>query len=171
MMKNDWSLQPVRYLEKVEVITKIGKMEINRKAYEQSELVMLNELADISRGYGGLKEEVDSKKFSHYLVNLSDVQDGIIQTEGLIEVNIDEKKAGDYELQPGDILLSSRGTALKIIVISQSDIWNKPLIFSQNFLRIRVNPNVCNPYFVKAFLESPIGHNVSERYSSYRIKS
>ncbi|WP_348625394.1 N-6 DNA methylase (plasmid) [Paenibacillus peoriae] len=157
MMKNDWSLQPVRYLEKVDVVTKIGKIEINRKEYEQSELIMLKELADISRGYASSKEEADSKEFSHYLVNLVDVHDGIIQAEGLSKVNMDEKKAGDYELQPGDVLLSSRGTALKITVITQSDIKNKPLVFSQNFLRIRVNPNLCDPYFVKTFLESPIG--------------
>lgn len=164
MINNDWSLQPVRYLEKVEVVTKIGKIEINRKDYENSELVMLNELADISRGYGGVKEETELKEFSHYLVNLSDVQNGTIQTEGLTKVNIDEKKAGDYELQPGDVLLSSRGTALKIIVISKSDIENKPLVYSQNFLRIRANPNLCNPYFIKVFLESPIGQYYLEMY-------
>lgn len=92
IMENDWSLLPVRYLERVEVVTKIGKIEINRKAYEQSELVMLNELADVARGYGPVKEVAEGEDFSHYLVNLSDVQDGYIQT--LSRVNVYEKNRG-----------------------------------------------------------------------------
>ncbi|MCI3923552.1 N-6 DNA methylase [Paenibacillus sp. TRM 82003] len=166
---NDWILTPQRYFEKAEVATRIGRVEINRRHYElsaETQRVMLKNIADISRGITPPKEDSEEETAiaTHYLVNLSGVQEGKIQLDGLTALRIDHKKAEEYELEPGDILLSSRGTAMKLAVVLEDDLKDKPLIFSQNFLRIRVLKSQCDPYFIKAFLESPVGQYYLEAY-------
>lgn len=164
---NDWSLLPLRYFEKAEVDTKIGKTNINRKKYEESDLpkVSLGDIAEVDRGMNPTKDEPVDQDATHYLVNLVDVQEGKIIPYGLKGIALSPKKARDYELEPGDLLLSSRGTAIKMTVVTAEDVKEKPLVFSQNFLRIRVsNPMQNDSNFIKAFLESPVGQYYLQAY-------
>lgn len=62
-------------------------------------------------------------------------------------------------------MLSSRGTLLKMTVVKPEDIQEKALVFSQNFLRIRVSDrSKYEPNFIKAFMESPIGQYYLQAY-------
>ncbi|MNT33857.1 EcoKI restriction-modification system protein HsdS [compost metagenome] len=98
-------------------------------------------------------------------MNLVDVQEGKIIPDELKGVTLSHKRARDYELEPGDLLLSSRGTTLKMMVVTLDDLKSKPMVFSQNFLRVRVSdPNRYDPYFIKAFLESPVGQYYLQAY-------
>jgi len=164
---NDWNLNPMRYLERAEVSSKIGNANINRKKYEQSELpkVLLGEIADVERGINPSKEESEESEATHYLVNLVNVQNDRIIAEGLKGITLSPRRARDYELEAGDILLSSRGTMPKMTVVTPEDIQEKPLVFSQNFLRIRASDRTkFEPHFIKAFLESPIGQYYLQAY-------
>lgn len=164
---NDWSLHPMRYFEKAEVSSKIGNANINRKKYEQSELpkVLLGEIADVERGINPSKDDSEESEATHYLVNLVNVQEDRIIAEGLKGITLSPRRAREYELEPGDVLLSSRGTMLKMTVVTREDIQEKPLVFSQNFLRIRVSDRAkYEPHFIKAFLESPIGQYYLQAY-------
>ncbi|MCM2999972.1 N-6 DNA methylase [Paenibacillus cellulositrophicus] len=164
---NDWSLLPLRYFEKAEVDTKIGKTNINRKKYEESDLpkISLGDIAEVDRGMSPTKDEPVDQDATHYLVNLVDVQEGKIIPDGLKGIALSPKKARDYELEPGDLLLSSRGTTIKMTVVTAEDVKEKPLVFSQNFLRIRVsNPMQNDSNFIKAFLESPVGQYYLRAY-------
>ncbi|QRG65966.1 N-6 DNA methylase [Brevibacillus choshinensis] len=167
LSENDWSLHPLRYFEKAEVSSKIGKTNINRKKYEQSDLpkITLGNIAEVERGLNPTKNETDDIESTHYLVNLVDVQEGKIIADELKGVVLGPKRARDYELESGDILLSSRGTMLKMTVVTPEDLKEKPLVFSQNFLRIRVsNFAQYEPHYIKAFLESPIGQYYLQAY-------
>ncbi|ASS66984.2 N-6 DNA methylase [Paenibacillus sp. FSL R5-0407] len=164
---NDWSLHPMRYFEKAEVSSRIGNANINRKKYEQSELpkVLLGEIADVERGINPTKDESEESEATHYLVNLANVKEDRIIAEGLKGVTLSSRRARNYELEPGDVLLSSRGTMLKMTVVTPEDIQEKPLVFSSNFLRIRVSDRAkYEPHFIKAFLESPIGQYYLQAY-------
>ncbi|MGG1940409.1 N-6 DNA methylase [Paenibacillus polymyxa] len=165
--ENDWSLLPLRYFEKAEVDTKIGKTNINRKKYEESDLpkVTLGDIAEVDRGLNYTKDDSDDEGTTHYLVNLVDVQAGKIVPDELRGITLAPKRAREYELEPGDVLLSSRGTTLKMTVVTPEDVKGKPLVFSQNFLRIRVSDSMqYDPNFIKAFLESPIGQYYLQAY-------
>ncbi|KRE48372.1 N-6 DNA methylase [Paenibacillus sp. Soil724D2] len=159
LAENEWSLTPLRYFERIEVSTKFGTVEIDRSQYERLEIqrVRLSEVAEITRGFVPPKE-TEGEDASHLLVNLSNVQDGRIVPEELAGIKLDLKKAKQYELESGDILLSSRGTSIKIVTVPDDlVIYDKPLAFSQNFLRIRVLSQRVDPLYVKAFLDSPLG--------------
>ncbi|MCM3654107.1 N-6 DNA methylase [Metabacillus litoralis] len=162
---NEWIIYPSRYFDRGKVTTKLGKFEISRKNYELSDVKMcdLQSLSyDISRGLSVTKEISNNESPSHYLINLANVQEGKINHEDLTEIRLDSKKSKEYELQPGDVLISSRGTSSKIVVISDKDLVGKKLAYSNNFIRIRVNKEKMDPYFLKTFLESPPGKYLLE---------
>lgn len=66
----------------------------------------------------------------------------------------DVKKISSYEVREGDVLISSRGSAIKVAVVPKLD---ESMILTHNFIGLRLRIGV-NPYFIKAFLESPIGN-------------
>lgn len=154
--RNDWNLLPIRYFDKVEIETDFGNVKVNRNKYQELATVNLEDIADVKRGFTPLKDDMTDDNPSHYLINLSNVdKDGNIIFDSLTGVNISPNKAKGYELEPGDVLLTSRGTLFRVTVIPNTDI---PLLFSQNFARIRLfDTERYSPYFIKIFLESPIG--------------
>lgn len=162
---NEWSIYPPRYFDKGKVKTKLGTFEISRKNYELSDVekVSLQTLCvDISRGVTITKEESNNENPSHYLINLVDVQDGKINPDDLKGITLNSERGKEYELQPGDVILSIRGTSSKVVVIPDNDLFRNKLVYSSNFIRIRVNPAKANPYFIKIFLESPLGKYLLE---------
>lgn len=156
IQQNDWNLLPLRYFDRVEVETDIGKVKVHKDRYGQLIRKNLGEIADVQRGINVSKDEFEEINPSHYLINLSNVdKNGNIVLEDIRGVKLSPKKAKEYELVPGDILISSRGTALKVTVIGEMDL---PLVFSSNFTRIKLYDNQkYSPSFIKIFLEGPIG--------------
>ena len=122
--------------------------------YESStcEKHILDELAsDIFRGRSDLKYVEDKKGV--YVVNISDIRDSAVNFDNLkvIENDRNNKK---YELENGDILLTSRGTDVR------TAIFNKPndemYIASAGLIVIRMNDtNLAN--YIQIFFESEIG--------------
>jgi type I restriction enzyme M protein len=154
---NDWNLSPYRYFEKVEVETDLGVVKINKRKYQDLDLIKLEAISELKRGVNVSKGEIGEDDPSQYLINLSDVdKDGSIMLDSLTGVSLSPSKAREYDLVPGDVLVSSRGTVLKVSVISETNI---PLTFSHNFVRIRLHDqSKFSPSYIKVFLDSPIGH-------------
>jgi ankyrin repeat protein len=88
-------------------------------------------------------------------LNLSDVQDGIINfsTMGKYDFSDNYKKYEKYELQEGDLLVSCRGTQIKIAIFPPH---KDKVILSQNFIALRLKSNYF-PEYVRLMLESPVG--------------
>lgn len=152
----DANLNIANYFTVDDVGSIFGNVLVNKSTYENSSTpkIELKELAIIIRGMNTPpKKALEQQEGKYHLLQLADVQDGKIQFQQLNAIDLEPDKASAYEVKEGDILLSSRGTAIKIAVVPALD---KKLIASHNFIVIRPNNNV-NSYFVKSFLESPIG--------------
>ncbi|HWL23312.1 MAG TPA: N-6 DNA methylase [Ureibacillus sp.] len=152
----DANLNIANYFSLDDVESVFGDVLVNKDAYENSPIpkIELKELVTMTRGMNTPpKKELDQTDGQYYLLQLADIQDGNIQFDQLTSIDIDERRASMYEVEEGDILLSSRGSSIKIAIVPAI---NKRLIISHNFISIRPNNGV-NPYFLKAFLESPIG--------------
>lgn len=152
----DANLNIANYFTVDDVESVFGSVLVNKNTYENSPepKVSLKQLATIIRGMNTPpKKELEQQEGDYHLLQLADVQDGKIQFQQLNAIDLDSEKVSAYEVKEGDILISSRGTAIKIAVVPTLD---KKLIASHNFIIVRPNNNV-NPYFIKAFLESPIG--------------
>lgn len=152
----DANLNIANYFTVDDVESVFGNVLVNKNTYENSPQpkVSLKQLATIIRGMNTPpKKELEQQEGEYHLLQLADVQDGEIQFQQLNAIDLEPEKASAYEVKEGDILLSSRGNAIKIAIVPALD---KKLIASHNFIIVRPNNNV-NPYFIKAFLESPIG--------------
>ncbi|ACB84379.1 N-6 DNA methylase [Natranaerobius thermophilus] len=152
----DHSLLVKNYFEDCEVTTPIGKFEIDRKDYENNtETVSLKSLGTFYRGLNTHAYKTQkSESPTHKILQLSNVENGEIFLENADSYNAKElKNPSSYEVQPGDVIISSRGNSIKIAVIPE-EIENT--LLSHNFIGFRPNDNV-DPYFIKYFMESPIG--------------
>ncbi|MDF2647435.1 MAG: methyltransferase [Paenibacillus sp.] len=167
---NEWNLHPERYFEKNEVDTKFGVVRINRYTSETT----IKDVAEVFRGVSlGKEDTAEEGDYTHRIINLSDVQDGEILLNNLTPVILDDpKRVMRYEVYPGDILISSRGSAIKITIVPDTD---EPLLLSNNLMRIRVrNNDKYDPHFLKTFLVSPVAQlylEMNQRGSTVTVLS
>lgn len=152
----DSNLHVRAYFDLDEIETMLGTVQVNRRAYEQSNLdqTKLKKLVEMFRGLNvPSKKDMEDETGDYHLIQLADIQDGQIQLDRLTPIDIEPRKANAYEVKEGDIILSSRGAAIKVAVVPSVD---KKMVLSHNFIGMRPRKGV-NSYFIKAFLESPIG--------------
>lgn len=116
----------------------------------------LKEIAEVKRGLQLLKEDADkltsSEHGSHYYIKISDIVNGKIEFNERIK-DLPENKIATYELKPGDIIISARGTLIKTAIYEAEA---PPSIISGNIMVIRVKL-AYNPYFLKFYLDSSEG--------------
>ena len=151
----DSNLNYATYFESNELDSLFGKVEVNKNEYENTfaAYTELNRAGTLFRGIQGKAEDRPGSLNDYYLVQVSDIQDGQIILETLSPIVIDVNKAVNFQIQEGDLLISSRGSSIKFAVVPSI---NMKLVLSQNLICFRPKEGI-NPYFVKAFLESPVG--------------
>lgn len=91
------------------------------------------------------------------VVNISNIGDYEIDYDGLDHLQEEERKVANYLLQEGDVLLPARGTAIRTAVFHEQSY---PCIASSNVIVIRPDQKVLNGYYLKVFLDSPIGNKM-----------
>ncbi|MCE5227135.1 MAG: restriction endonuclease subunit S [Porphyromonadaceae bacterium] len=121
--------------------------------FKKSELpkVKLKEIAEVFRGKSILKNDTTLGNIA--VLNISNIENGEISYQDMDTINEEERKVKRYELVTGDVVLSSRGTAIKTAVFEAQE---KLIIASANFIVIRPKEKVRGE-FIKIFLESPVG--------------
>src|SRR5699024_10413630 len=105
------------------------------------------------------------------MIQLTYVQEGEIQFDTLQTMTIkDSKKAQNYMVKRGDILISARGTTIKIVVVPDID---EEIILSHNFIGLRPTSDY-HAQFLRAYLESPLGQyylSTSQKGSAVKVIS
>jgi type I restriction enzyme M protein len=158
----DGNLLCSKYLEDNEVETnEFGVVKISRKKLENlKNQKTLGEISKIYRGINLSPNQLEEGKGEFKLIKLSDVENGKVLVDQITPSNIRIQKSLDaYVVEEGDILISSRGTNIKIAIVPPH---KGTLILSQNFHGIRLHKDF-DPYFVKAYLESPVGQYLLTR--------
>lgn len=113
--------------------------------------VRMKDLAEVFRGKSVLKKDLAVGDIA--VLNISDIDDGIINYNNLDTIKDAEHRVERYQLASDDVVLSSRGTALKVAVFEHQE---RTIIASANLIVIRPTDSVRGEY-LKIFLESPIG--------------
>ena len=153
---SDANLNYAPYFNYSEVDSFIGKFEVDKDKYQKSfpDFFSLKNAGSFFKGVSAKEDDRPGKEEDYYLLQMSDVQNGQVILENLLPIqgNI-TTRIKDAQVQEGDILLSSRGSSIKIAVVPQTTKW---LVPSQNLICFRPNKGY-SPYFIKAFLESPVG--------------
>ncbi|AOZ94912.1 N-6 DNA methylase [Paenibacillus crassostreae] len=155
--QNKYNLLPGFYLQMEDASSLIGEVQIDRSAFEKNQETI--KLKDMVRIYRGLNTAsgLDTDTLNAKVIQLADVQDGSLhlETVGTYGLKLSTKEE-EAEIQVGDVLLTSRGIAMKCAVVTE--ITNGPYYLSANFIGLRPSQGV-NPYFLLTFFESPIGES------------
>lgn len=143
ILANDSVLNPGRYIQE--------NLELKHGVTFGSVITSIVRAASLSA------EELDrlsSKEPTafQYLM-LSNIQNGLIDEE-LQYLKEFDKRWERFCLQPKDLVISKIGYPFKVAIAPAS---NHTIIANGNLFIIRVNENVADPYYVKAFLESETG--------------
>lgn len=153
---SDANLNYAPYFSYSEVDSFIGKFEVNKDKYQKSfpDFFKLKNAGSFFKGVTAREEDRPGTEEDYYLLQMSDVQNGQVILDNLLPIQGKvTTRIKDAQVQEGDILLSSRGSSIKIAVVPQT---TQRLVPSQNLICFRPKEGY-NPYFVKAFLESPVG--------------
>lgn len=113
--------------------------------------VKLRDVADIFRGKSILKQ--DLKPGNIKVLNISNLDDGEVLLDQLETIDEEERKVKRYEILPGDLVMTCRGTVNKLAVFPETQ---GVVIASSNMIVIRFK-SVIKSHFAKMFLESPVG--------------
>lgn len=154
IQEHNYNLNISRYIVDYTIETEDGILNIDIAKFEKdTPTTMFKNIAKFERGMN-LPKSVDESKKTHKAITLADIQDGELILDKLTNIELnDVKRIEKYTVNKGDILLSCRGNAIKVAVIEDIP---ENIIVSNNFIKITPNYNV-NPYFIKAYFESPVG--------------
>src|SRR5690606_22006101 len=80
------------------------------RAYQEASVskVKLKDIAEIFRGKSILKQ--DLKPGNTKVLNISNIEDGEVKLEQLETIDEEERKIKRYEILPGDLVMTCRGT-------------------------------------------------------------
>ena len=115
---------------------------------------------DVFRGYqitSKEQEQMQDDNGEYEILLISDINDGTI-SENLTRINSEEKKYDRYLLQENDLIISSKGTRIKIAVVN--NIENRKIIASGNLIVLRLDSKKINPYYLEMYLNSQTGQTI-----------
>lgn len=114
----------------------------------------LKDVAEVFRGKAVSKKDANG---NYGVVNISNLRDYDIDYDNLDHLDELERKVANYVLEPGDVLLPARGTALRTAVFEEQSY---PCIASSNIIVIRPKEKELSGMYLKIFLDSPLGGKV-----------
>lgn len=139
------------YLLKVE--NYVGKKEV--KYYNPH--VLSEYVEDVFRGYqmtSKEQSELESENGEYEILTISDIENGII-SDNLKRIEASENKYDRYLLKENDLIISSKGTRIKIAVAE--NIQDRKIIANGNLIVLRIRVDELNPHYLEAYLNSADG--------------
>ena len=148
------NLSPHRYVTTSSMeIKEFGTVNFSLERLKNIDTIPLEEVATFFRGFN-VSAKDESPEGEYKVVRISDVQDGQLLAKNVARYNVtNNAKLDAYKLLQGDVIVSIRGQAIKVAIISVDD---ENLLLSQNFMGIRCGTRL-NAYYLKMYLESPVG--------------
>ena len=120
-------------------------------------MVKLGDIADVFRGKATSKLDSGEKVG---VINIADIIDNEIDYDRVSFVDDEQQKIIKYLLEDGDILISSRGTTIKVAMFKKQD---KQYIPAVNFNAIRIHESAktkIKSEYLKIFFASSIGQKL-----------
>ncbi|AGM98742.1 restriction endonuclease subunit S [Streptococcus iniae] len=123
---------------------------------DSREKIALKELVDCFKGKA-ISSKIEEGEFA--LINLSDMGKDGIDYDHLRRFQLERRQLLRYILEDGDVLIASKGTVKKVCVFHKQA---KEVVASSNITILRPKAN-CKGYYLKFFLDSPLGQAFLER--------
>ncbi|MFP7478499.1 N-6 DNA methylase [Terribacillus saccharophilus] len=156
---NNFDLNPSLYFVNIELETELGKIVFNKRKYETEtqSLVRIDKISEIIRGVNlPSRRQMEMPNGEVYpVIQIRDIEDGEINVKKVDKFPIQTRDIDRVTAKPGDILVSSRGTQQKIAIVPE---YEGEFLVSNMFIIIRLSSSSeVSPYYIKRFLESPVG--------------
>ncbi len=133
--------------------------DINQNADDSPDgAVILSDVAQVYRGinFAGVSRDENGTK----ILRLADVQNGRICKDNITCYDLSKREnIQRYKIQPGDVLISCKGQAIKLCIVTE-DI---PVLFSHDFLVIRCDRTKLSPQYLFYYFQSPIGQTAVQQ--------
>lgn len=144
---------PFRQLDQWRIELLLDEDQDTLRSFRQAATpkVKLRDVADIFRGKSVLKQDLRPGNIK--VLNISNLDDGEVLLDQLETIDEEERKVKRYEILPGDLVMTCRGTVNKLAVFPEAQ---GMVIASANILVIRFKSTI-KSHFAKMFLESPVG--------------
>ena len=139
---SDWNIENLIY-EKSQDMIRYEQSSVRKKT--------IKEVANVLKGKTITRKDTDG---NIKVINIININDGEIDYSNLDCIEDDEIKNARYILEEGDILISARGTVIKIAIYNKQSF---SCIASSNINVIRCNKEMMNSTYMKIFLESNVG--------------
>lgn len=153
----------VMFVNNEEIASKKYNLNLDQYFNDVSDIELINpkplkEIANVLGGYQYTSrkiEELEPGKGNVSVVKVSNIENGEINYNDLVSIDVDENKVEKYFLKENDILISTKGTLIKIGLIT--NIGDKKLIPYNNLQVIRITSEDVNPIYVCNYLNSETG--------------
>jgi type I restriction enzyme M protein len=125
--------------------------------YSISNPALLKDYAEVIPGFQYTTKkitELDPKEGNVSVVKITNITDGGIDYDNLTSIEIEKNKIEKYLLKENDILVSTKGTALKFALVENLE--RRMLVPYSNLTIIRCNKEL-NPLYLITFLKSQAG--------------
>lgn len=153
----------VMFVNNEEIASKKYNLNLDQYFNDVSDIELINpkplkEIANVLGGYQYTSrkiKELEPRKGNVSVVKVSNIENGEINYNDLVSIDVDENKVEKYFLKENDILISTKGTLIKIGLIT--NIGDKKLIPYNNLQVIRITSEDVNPIYVCNYLNSETG--------------
>ena len=150
LAEKNYDLNAFEYIKNEELLKSIGNIKMTK----------FSNVAQIRRGVQVNKGKLDAlntgNKKTHYLISIGNIIDGKIIVDEADKIQIDRKWEGVYEVNKGDLLVTSKGTQFKVAIVKE----DMKAIVSANLFIIRPYEKKYINEVLKYYLESEIGQNL-----------
>ena len=103
------------------------------------------------------QKELKSDTGDVEVLTISDIEDGQI-SDNLTKINVKDNKYNRYLVRENDLIISSKGTRIKIAVVG--NIGNRKIIANGNLIVLRLDTSKINPLYLEMFLNSSDGQTI-----------
>ena len=134
----------------IDIINAENDEELQKYLFSENKKVSLNDYTEIFRGKAISKKDPNG---NIGVINIANIDELDIDYSNLDYIEESERKASRYILEEGDVLISSRGTIIKVAIFTKQTFSCIP---SSNLIVIRPNEGLLGGY-LKVFLESSVG--------------
>jgi len=156
---NDWILLPSRYIHTQRLKTEHGTVIV--ESQEPENWIELKDTGGFYRGITASSFVQAEDEGNYKMINYADIRNGEIQIESLGRYRLKKEfNVGKYLVAPNDIVISCKGSAIKIAIIPEHTEY---ILLSNNFIGLRLDPERFDAQFVKCYLESPVGQLLIQR--------
>ena len=140
------------------VMVDVKKLDNGVQLKDVSEIFIGNQY---TLGIFESKGMLTDKKTGYKILTSSDIEDGIVNWEGLQSIDYQDDKFDKFAIKYGDVVITSKSSKVKTVVIDIEPV--EKILVTGGMIIVRPDLKKLNSTYLKMFLDSKDGQNALKR--------